>query len=166
MACGVAHPDGGTQNLSLELDARGETVTGNILGLAIREGRLNGSTLTLKRSAPNNQEVSLTGQVSDDEIVFKSTGLPPRPIQFVARRDAPASTGRGSDPVVVRQLMKQFNVPGVSIAVINDFKIVATDRNTWCRATRAPFWAAAPRAPRSRRTARPSSPFSTRRSRG
>ena len=42
-------PDGGTQNLSLELDAKGETVTGNVEGLAIREGRLDGSTLTLKR---------------------------------------------------------------------------------------------------------------------
>src|SRR4029453_18954557 len=77
-------PDGGTQNISLELDSRGETVTGNIEGLAIRDGRLDGSTLTLKLSAPRNQEVSLTGQVSDDEIVFKSTGLPPGPIQFVA----------------------------------------------------------------------------------
>jgi CubicO group peptidase (beta-lactamase class C family) len=119
-------PDGGTQSISLELDARGETVTGSVEGLAIREGRLDGSTLTLTLSAPNNQEVSLTGQVSGDEIVFKSTGLPPGPIQFVARRNAPAVNGSVSDPSVVQQLMKQFNVPGVSIAVINDFKIVAT----------------------------------------
>jgi hypothetical protein len=69
-------PGGGTQNIWLELDARGETVTGTIEGLAIREGRVDGSTLTLKL-APNNQEISLTGQVSGDEIVFKSTGLPP-----------------------------------------------------------------------------------------
>jgi CubicO group peptidase (beta-lactamase class C family) len=119
-------PDGGTQNISLELDARGQTVTGNIEGLDIREGRLDGSTLTLKLSAPNNREVSLVGQVSGDEIVFKSTGLPPGPIQFVARRDAPTVTGRVSEPSVVQQLMKQFNVPGVSIAIINEFKIVAT----------------------------------------
>ena len=120
-------PDGGTQNISLELDSRGETVTGDIEGLAIRDGRFDGSTLTLKLSAPRNQEVSLTGQVSDDEIVFKSTGLPPGPIQFVARRDARGAVGRSvSDPAVVQQLMKQFNVPGVSIAVIKDFKIVAT----------------------------------------
>jgi hypothetical protein len=38
-------PGGGTQNISLELDARGETVTGNVEGIAIREGRLDGSTL-------------------------------------------------------------------------------------------------------------------------
>ena len=119
-------PDGGTQNISLELDATGEIVTGNIEGLAIREGRLDGSTLSLKLSAPNNQEVSLTGQVSGYEIVFKSTGLPPGPIQFVARRAAPAVNGRVSDPSVVQQLMKQFNVPGVSIAVIKDFTIMAT----------------------------------------
>ena len=119
-------PGGGTQNISLELDARGETVTGNIDGLAIREGRLDGSTLTLNLTAPNKQEISLSGQVSGDEIVFKSTGLPPGPIQFVARRDAPADNGSVSDASDVRQLMKQFNVPGVSIAVIDGFKIVAT----------------------------------------
>ena len=87
-------PDGGTQNISLELDAKGETVTGNLEGLAIREGRLDGSTLTLKLSAPNNQEVSLIGQVSGDEIVFKSTGLPAGPIQFVARRDLRGAVSR------------------------------------------------------------------------
>jgi CubicO group peptidase (beta-lactamase class C family) len=119
-------PDGGTQNISLELDARGETVTGNVAGLGIREGRLDRSTLMLKLSAPNNQEISLTGQVSGDEIVFKSTGLPPGPIQFVARRDPPGVDGSVADRSVVQQLMKQFNVPGVSIAVINDLKIVAT----------------------------------------
>ena len=37
-----------------------------------------------------------------------------------------AVSGRVSDPSVVQQLMKQFNVPAVSIAVIKDFKIVAT----------------------------------------
>ena len=119
-------PGGGTQNIALELDAKGDTVTGTVEGLAIREGRLDGSTLTLKLTSPNNQNISLTGQVSGDEIVFKSTGLPAGPIQFVARRDALALTGSVSDPSVVRQLMKQFNVPGVSIAVIHDFRIAAT----------------------------------------
>jgi hypothetical protein len=52
--------------------------------------------------------------VSGDEIVFKSTGLPPGPIQFVARRDAPAVNGSVSVASAVQQLMKQFNVPGVS----------------------------------------------------
>ena len=46
---------------------------------------------------------------------------------FVARRDTRgAVSGSVSDPSVVHQLMKQFNVPGVSIAVIKDFKILAT----------------------------------------
>jgi CubicO group peptidase (beta-lactamase class C family) len=119
--------DGGTQNISLELDVKGDAVTGNVEGVAIREGRLDGSTLTLNVMTPNNQQISLTGQASGDEIVFKSTGLPPGPIQFVARRDARgAVTGSVSDAAVVQQLMKQFNVPGVSIAVIKDFKIAAT----------------------------------------
>jgi CubicO group peptidase (beta-lactamase class C family) len=118
-------PDGGTQNLSIELDARGETVTGTLLGQAIREGRIDGSTLTLKATAPNGREAVLTGQVSGDEIVFTTTGLLPAPIHFVARRDA-VVTGRISDAAVVQSLMKQFNVPGVSIAIIKDFKIAAT----------------------------------------
>ena len=117
-------PDGGTQNISIELEARGETVTGSVSGLAIREGRFDGKTLTLNVSAPN-REISLIGQVSGDEIVFQSTGLPPGPIQFVARRDS-AVTARVSDAAAVQALMKQFNVPGVSIAIIKDFKVVAT----------------------------------------
>ena len=120
-------PNGGTQNVSLDLDGSGQSVTGTFEGLAIREGRLEGSTLTLKLTAPNNQDVSLSGQVSGDEIVFRSTGLPSGPIQFVARRDAlGAVKGSVSDRSLVQQWMKQFNVPGVSIAVIKDFNIVAT----------------------------------------
>ena len=118
-------PDGGTQNLSIDLDARGETVTGTLLGQAIREGRIDGSTLTLKATAPNGREAVLTGQVSGDEIVFTTTGLLPAPIHFVARRDA-VVTGRISDATVVQSLMKQFGVPGVSVAIIKDFKIAAT----------------------------------------
>jgi CubicO group peptidase (beta-lactamase class C family) len=58
-------------------------------------------------------------------VVFKSDP-PPGLIQFFAGRTAPAITERVSDRSVVEQLMKQFNVPGVSIAVINHFTIVAT----------------------------------------
>lgn len=118
-------PDGGTQDVSMDLTAQGETVTGTVLGLAIGDGRLDGSTLTLKLSAPNTREIALTGQVSGDEIVFKSTGLPAGPIQFVARRDRVAA-GSVSDAAVVQALMKQFNVPGVSIAIIKDFAIAAS----------------------------------------
>jgi CubicO group peptidase (beta-lactamase class C family) len=54
-------------------------------------------------------------------VAFAST-----PGQPVTGRDAPPVDGTVSDPAVVQPLMKQFNVPGVSIAVIHDFKIVAT----------------------------------------
>jgi len=118
-------PDGGTQELAIDLAARGEAVTGTALGFDIREGRFDGSTLTLKVNAPGNREIALTGQVAGDEIVFKSTGLPTGPIQFVARRDA-VTAGSVSDAAVVQALMKRFNVPGVGIAIIKDFKVVAT----------------------------------------
>ena len=118
-------PDGGTQNVSMDLTAQGESVTGTMLGFPVTEGRFDGSTLTLKAVAPNKREIVLSGQVTGDEIVFKSTGLPPGPIQFVARRDR-VLTGSVSDPAVVQALMKQFNVPGVSIAIIKDFKVAAT----------------------------------------
>ena len=36
------------------------------------------------------------------------------------------SVGRVSEPVVVQALLKQFGVPGVSIAIIKDFKVAAT----------------------------------------
>jgi CubicO group peptidase (beta-lactamase class C family) len=39
---------------------------------------------------------------------------------------SPQTNGRVSDGAVVQGLLKQFNVPGVSIAVVKDFKIVAT----------------------------------------
>ena len=67
----LLNPEGGTQNIALELEAKGETVTGTLEGFAIREGRLDGSTLTLNVGLPNNQAATLTGQVSGDEIVFK-----------------------------------------------------------------------------------------------
>ena len=114
------------RTLSLELDAKGGAVTGNLEGRAFRESRLEGSTLTLKLSGPNNEDVSLIGQVSGDEILFKSTGLPagPDPVRRPARPRSTSVAGSVSDPAAVEQLMKQFNVPGVSIAVIKDFKVV------------------------------------------
>lgn len=121
-------PDGSSQNVGLELAAKGEAVIGTLEGRAFREARLDGSTLTIKLNGPNNEDVSLVGQVSGDEILFKSTGLPFGPIQFVARRAVQNTTIQGSvsDPAVVERLLKEFNVPGVSIAVIKDFKIAAT----------------------------------------
>src|SRR5690349_20123314 len=43
-----------------------------------------------------------------------------------AAGETPVPSGRVSDGSVVRDLMKQFIVPGVGIAVIKDFTIVAT----------------------------------------
>jgi CubicO group peptidase (beta-lactamase class C family) len=121
----VLTPDGGTQPITLDLVAAGASVTGTVQGLAVSEGRLDGTTLALKMTAPNNREITLQGQVSGDEIVFASTGLPMGPARFVARRDVPV-TGRISDAAVVQALMTQYNVPGVSIAIIKDFTIAAT----------------------------------------
>jgi CubicO group peptidase (beta-lactamase class C family) len=48
-------------------------------------------------------------------------------VRFVAVRQLDIDpVGRISDPGVVEQLLKRFNVPGVSIAVIRDFKIAWT----------------------------------------
>jgi len=43
-----------------------------------------------------------------------------------AQAPAPPPAGRVSDPSVVQALLKQFNVPGVGIAIIKDFKVAAT----------------------------------------
>src|SRR5262245_66518066 len=43
-----------------------------------------------------------------------------------AQTPTPQSAGRVSESSVVQALLKQFNVPGVSIAVIKDFKVAAT----------------------------------------
>ena len=58
-------------------------------------------------------------------VAFACTATPtPQNNQEASPQDA--VSGSVSAPSVVRQLMKQFNVPGVSIAVIKDFKSVAT----------------------------------------
>src|SRR5262245_13325367 len=43
-----------------------------------------------------------------------------------AQTPTPQPAGRVSDSAVVQALLKQFNVPGVSIAIIKDFKVAAT----------------------------------------
>src|SRR5262245_17398362 len=69
-------------------------------------------------------------------LVFQS-GLYCRPMKrtFVAiaavallcgQTPTPQPAGRVSENSVVQALLKQFNVPGVSIAIIKDFKIAAT----------------------------------------
>jgi CubicO group peptidase (beta-lactamase class C family) len=46
-------------------------------------------------------------------------------VKFVARQGG-AVAGSISDPALVQQLMQELNVPGVSIAVIKDFKVART----------------------------------------
>jgi CubicO group peptidase (beta-lactamase class C family) len=61
------------------------------------------------------------------KLFFVAIGLMTVAAAVVAFRQAPAQTaGRVSDPAAVEALMKQFSVPGVSIAIIRDFKIAAT----------------------------------------
>jgi hypothetical protein len=123
----VLLPSGGTPELTLDLKADGNVVTATIGGapVTIREGRLEGDTLTLRAVNDNNRaEVTFTGQVTGNEIVFRATGLFPEAFHFVARRDTRAQlTGSIADPAVVQKQLKQFNVPGVSIAIIRDFKV-------------------------------------------
>ena len=46
------------------------------------------------------------------------------PVQPAARQPDTPAEDRVSDPAVVQQLLKRFDVPGVSIAIIKDFEIV------------------------------------------
>jgi CubicO group peptidase (beta-lactamase class C family) len=122
-------PEGNQAEIGFDLKADGATVTGTITGppVTIREGRINGDTLTLNLNNANGQPTVFTGQISENQIVFRATGLMPQSIQFVAVRDlrSAAPTGSIADAAFMAGLLKQFNVPGVSIAVIQDFKVVA-----------------------------------------
>src|SRR5215510_8903370 len=118
--------DGAIREFFLELKADGASVTGIVTDapIVIREGRIEGSTVTLS-GVMNNQAVSFSGNLSGDEIVFRVVGIMPEPVHFVARRVTRNTTitGSVSDAALVQRLLKQFNVPGVSIAVIKDFKV-------------------------------------------
>ena len=121
-------PDALVREFNLELKANGSSIMGTVTGasIAIREGRVDGSTVTLNgvNTDNNNQPVTLVGNLSDDEIVFNVAGLLPQPFHIVARRITKVEiSGSVSDAALVQQLLKQYKVPGVSIAVIKDFKI-------------------------------------------
>jgi CubicO group peptidase (beta-lactamase class C family) len=121
-------PDAAVREFNLELKADGASVTGRVTGasIAIREGRIEGNTVTLTgvNTANNNQAVTLTGSLSGDEIVFNVAGLLPQPFHIVARRITKVEiSGSVSDAALVQQLLKEYKVPGVSIAVIKDFKV-------------------------------------------
>jgi CubicO group peptidase (beta-lactamase class C family) len=121
-------PDGTILQFTLELKVDGTSVTGTVTGapMVIREGRIEGTAVTLNAvNTNNNQPVSLTGDVSGDEIVLKAVGLIPEPVHLIARRVTRPQTltGSVSDVALMQQLLKQSNVPGVSIAVFKDFKV-------------------------------------------
>jgi hypothetical protein len=88
------------------------------------ERRIEGSAVTLN-GVSNNQRVSFTGNLSGDEFVFSAVGMMPEPFHVVAHRVTRVTTVTGSvsDPALMQQLLKQSSVPGVSIAVIKDFKV-------------------------------------------
>jgi CubicO group peptidase (beta-lactamase class C family) len=123
----VVLPTGGTPELTIDLKAEGNLVTGTITGapVTLRDGRVEGDTITLRGVNANSQaEATFTGQFTQNEIVFRATGLFPEPFHFVARRDTRVQlTGSISDPAFMQQALKQFNVPGVSIALIRDFSV-------------------------------------------
>ena len=122
-------PDAVVREFFLELKANGTSVTGTVTGvpIAIREGRFEGNTVTLNsvNTGNNNQPFSMTGNLVDDEIVFNVVGLLPQSFHIVARRiTRPVEIGGSvSDAALMQQLLKKFKVPGVSIAVIKDFKV-------------------------------------------
>jgi CubicO group peptidase (beta-lactamase class C family) len=120
-------PEGVQAEIGFDLKAEGAAVTGTISGppVTIREGRIEGDTLTLNLNNANGQPTTFTGQISGNEIVFRAVGMTPQPVHFTAVRDLRAAAPSGSitDARFMDQLLKQFNVPGVSIAVIQDFKV-------------------------------------------
>src|SRR5262245_4300233 len=124
----VLLPNNGTVEVTFDLKADGSTVTGTVTGapVTLRDGRLDGETLTLRAVNTNNQaEVTFTGQFTPNEIVLRATGLFPEAFHLVARRDTRVQlTGSIADAAFMKDALKRFNVPGVSIAVIRDFKIV------------------------------------------
>jgi len=123
----VLLPEGGQPEIGFDLKADGPAVTGTITGppVTIRDGRLEGDTLILNLNNPNGQPTTFTGQVSGNQIVFRAVGLTPQPVHFIAVRDLRAAgpSGSISDAAFMTQLLTKFNVPGVSIAVIQDSKV-------------------------------------------
>jgi CubicO group peptidase (beta-lactamase class C family) len=122
-------PQGVTRELDFDLNASAGAVSGTVSGRPISGGRVdaNGVAFTIINPTDPAQSTSFVGEIDRDEILFRVTGLAPIPMRFVARRDVRrAVSGSVTDRVFVEQLLKQANVPGVSIAVIQDFKIAAT----------------------------------------
>src|SRR5262249_34014748 len=120
-------PDAAFREFFIELKAEGASVTGKFTGapIAIRNGRIEGNTVTLDAvNSDNNQPLTMTGNLTGDEIIFNVVGLLPDTFHVVARRITKVEIGGSvSDAALMQQLLTQFKVPGVSIAVIKDFKV-------------------------------------------
>jgi len=59
--------------------------------------------------------------------VFCSPASAERIADQIARIEAPQSPNRqGADPLTLKQILERFNVPGISLAVIYDFKVLWT----------------------------------------
>lgn len=118
--------DGAVRDFFFELHADGASVRATVTGapIVIREGRIDGSQITLSGTL-NNQPVSFTGTLSGDDLVLRAVGLMPEPFTMAARRVIRVTTVRGSvsDAALMRRLLEESHVPGVSIAVIKDFKV-------------------------------------------
>jgi CubicO group peptidase (beta-lactamase class C family) len=121
-------PDAAVREFNLELKANGTSVSATVTGISasFRDGRIEGNTVTLSGVNPdnNNQAFTMTGNLTGDEIVFNVVGVLPQPFHFVARRITKVEIGGSvSDAALMQQLLKEFKVPGVSIAIIKDFKV-------------------------------------------
>src|SRR5687768_8255258 len=95
-------PEGNQAEIGFDLKADGASVTGTITGppVTIREGRIEGNTITLNLNNANGRPTTFTGQISGNDILFEAVGLAPQPLHFVAVRDlrsAGAATGSLTD---------------------------------------------------------------------
>jgi CubicO group peptidase (beta-lactamase class C family) len=122
-------PDGAVLQFTMELMVEGASISGTVTGapFTISGGRVEGTAVTvIGLNTDNKQPITLTGDLSGAEIVFRAVGLSTEPVHLVARRVTRPETltGSVSDAALIQQLLKQTNVPGVSIAVIKDFKVV------------------------------------------
>src|SRR5690348_15619031 len=70
-------PDASIKEFNLELKATGNSVSATVTGapIQIREGRIEGSTITLSGvNTENTAPLSLTGNLANSEIVFTASG--------------------------------------------------------------------------------------------
>jgi hypothetical protein len=118
--------DGALRDLFFEFLPDGASLKATVTGapIVIREGRIDGNQITLS-GVLNNQPVSFTGTLSGDDLVLSAVGLAPEPFTMAAHRVTRVTTVSGSvsDAALMRRLLEEFKVPGVSIAVIKDFKV-------------------------------------------